>query len=43
MRLPDIAIWPLSDVNDALTRLRARQVAGKAVIVPDAAMAEHAP
>jgi propanol-preferring alcohol dehydrogenase len=43
MRLPDITGWPLSRVNDALAALRAKQVAGKAVIVPDKLMAGQAP
>lgn len=32
IRLPPIACWPLSRINDALDALRARSVAGKAVI-----------
>ncbi|WP_181448934.1 alcohol dehydrogenase catalytic domain-containing protein [Nonomuraea aridisoli] len=35
IRLPETVAWRLSGVNDALTALRARQVPGKAVIVPD--------
>lgn len=35
IRLPEIARWRLTDVNDALTALRGGQVPGKAVIVPD--------
>jgi D-arabinose 1-dehydrogenase-like Zn-dependent alcohol dehydrogenase len=36
IRLPTIESWPLSHINDALTALRQRQVAGKAVVVPGA-------
>lgn len=36
IRLPEIATWPLSQVNEALAALRDRRVPGKAVIVPDA-------
>jgi len=36
IRLPEISQWRLSEANEALTALRARQVPGKAVIVPDA-------
>lgn len=35
IHLPEIAQWRLSAANDALTALRAQQVPGKAVIVPD--------
>jgi propanol-preferring alcohol dehydrogenase len=35
MRLPEISQWPLSEIDSALAALRARQVPGKAVIVPD--------
>ncbi len=41
MRLPAIREWPLSEVNDALAALRAKQVPGKAVVVPDAVVAER--
>ncbi|MEU6727466.1 alcohol dehydrogenase catalytic domain-containing protein [Nonomuraea wenchangensis] len=35
VRLPQLTRWPLSAANDALAALRAQQVPGKAVIVPD--------
>jgi 2-desacetyl-2-hydroxyethyl bacteriochlorophyllide A dehydrogenase len=41
MRLPEILEWPLSEVNDALEALRAKQVPGKAVVVPDQVMAKR--
>ena len=41
MRLPGIQEWPLSQVNVALAALRAKRVQGKAVIVPDAILAER--
>jgi NAD+-dependent secondary alcohol dehydrogenase Adh1 len=34
VRLPEIATWPLESINDALAALRAKTVAGKAVVVP---------
>ncbi len=34
IRLPPITAWPLTEINDALTALRERRVAGKAVISP---------
>jgi 2-desacetyl-2-hydroxyethyl bacteriochlorophyllide A dehydrogenase len=42
IRLPEIAEWRLSEANEALAALRARQVPGKAVIVPDAMWSEGA-
>ena len=41
MRLPEISEWSLSQVNDALAALRAKEVPGKAVVVPDVVMAER--
>lgn len=35
VRLPEISMWPLSEVNAALEALRTGAVEGKAVIVPD--------
>lgn len=35
IRLPEIAAWPLTAINDALADLRDRRVRGKAVILPD--------
>lgn len=34
IRLPEISTWPLRDINDAFTALRAKSVPGKAVILP---------
>ncbi len=42
MRLPEVREWPLSEVNAALAALRAKQVPGKAIVVPDAAITERA-
>ena len=36
IHLPEVAVWSLSHINDALRALRAKQVPGKAVIVPSA-------
>lgn len=36
VQLPELSLWRLSDVNDALDALRAGAVPGKAIIVPDA-------
>ncbi|MEV3985832.1 alcohol dehydrogenase catalytic domain-containing protein [Nonomuraea sp. NPDC049758] len=41
IRLSPTARWRLSEVNDALDALRARQVPGKAVIVPDSVWKEE--
>jgi propanol-preferring alcohol dehydrogenase len=35
IRLPELATWRLSEVNDALGALRGGRVAGKAIIIPD--------
>jgi 2-desacetyl-2-hydroxyethyl bacteriochlorophyllide A dehydrogenase len=42
IRLPEIAEWRLSEANAALAALRAKQVSGKAVIVPDSVWQERA-
>ncbi len=42
IRLPEIAGWRLSEANAALAALRAKQVSGKAVIVPDSVWQERA-
>ncbi len=41
IRLPEIAQWRLSEANAALAALRAKQVSGKAVIVPDSVWQER--
>lgn len=43
MRLPELALWPLSDIDAAIHALRAKEVAGKAIIVPDSVLVEQAP
>lgn len=35
IRLPDVSTWPLTEIDAAFTALRAKTVAGKAVIIPD--------
>jgi 2-desacetyl-2-hydroxyethyl bacteriochlorophyllide A dehydrogenase len=35
VRLPALSIWPLTQINEAIAALRAGDVPGKAVIVPD--------
>jgi 2-desacetyl-2-hydroxyethyl bacteriochlorophyllide A dehydrogenase len=34
IRLPEITSWPLESINDALAALNAKQVPGKAVVIP---------
>jgi 2-desacetyl-2-hydroxyethyl bacteriochlorophyllide A dehydrogenase len=41
IQLPEVAEWRLSAANDALAALRAKQVSGKAVIVPDSVWMER--
>jgi D-arabinose 1-dehydrogenase-like Zn-dependent alcohol dehydrogenase len=36
IRLPEVSVWPLAEINDALDDLRKGRVVGKAVIVPRA-------
>lgn len=35
VRMPELSLWRLSDVNNALGALRAGQVTGKAIVIPD--------
>lgn len=42
IRLPELSLWRLSEVNAALDALRAGDVPGKAVIVPDTQWQEYA-
>lgn len=41
IHLPEIAEWRLSEANEALAALRGRQVAGKAILIPDDAWSQR--